>query len=107
MPRYGKTIKQICFDSTDQLHANLKIRLHYDDIKIKEFFNAVVEAYMNKNEHFMGFIEELKAHKEVSKAKRRKTARANSRARNVEQAFGLNESEIEDIFDIIEKELGV
>ena len=107
MSEYGRTVKQICFDSTDQRHANLKIRLHYDDIKIKEFFNAIIEAYVNKNEHFMSFIEELKVQKEISKTKRKKTARANSRARDVERDFGLNESEIEDIFDTIEKEWGV
>ena len=107
MSGYGKTIKQICFDSTDQRHANLKIRLHYDDIKIKEFFNAAIEAYINKNEHFMNFIEELKVQKEVSKTKRKKTNRANSKARDAERTFGLNDSEIEDIFDTIEKEWGV
>jgi hypothetical protein len=107
MPKYGKTIKQICFDSTDQLHANLKIRLHYDGIKIKEFFNEVVGAYLDKNEHFMNFIEELKKRKEISKIKRKKTNRANLKAKEIEKKFALNDSEIEDIFDIIEKEQGV
>ena len=36
MPNYGNTNKKICFDSNDKLHADLKIRLHYDEIKIKE-----------------------------------------------------------------------
>ena len=107
MPDYGNITKQICFDSTDQLHANLKIRLHYDDIKIKEFFNKSVEAYLNKNEHFMNFIEELKEQKNVSKIKRNKANRANSKAKEVENSFALNDSEIKDIFDIIEKEYGV
>jgi len=39
LPDYGNTVKQICFDSLDKIHADLKIRLHYDDIKIREFFN--------------------------------------------------------------------
>jgi len=38
MPNYGNINKKICFDSNDKLHADLKIRLHYDEIKIKEFF---------------------------------------------------------------------
>ena len=107
MPEYGKITKQICFDSTDQLHANLKIRLYYDGIKIKEFFNEVLKAYLNKNEHFMNFIEELKEQKETSKTKRKKISRANLKARKIEKSFGLNDTEIEDIFDIIEKEHGV
>lgn len=107
MPQYGKKVKQICFDSTNQTHANLKIRLHYDDIKIKEFFNEVIGAYLNKDEHFMDFIEGLKERKEVSKLKRKKTKYANSKAKSTEKNFALNNAELEDIFDIIEKERGV
>tara|TARA_Y100000310_G_C20259239_1_gene612853 strand:+ start:153 stop:476 length:324 start_codon:yes stop_codon:yes gene_type:complete len=107
MPDYGKTLKQICFDSNDHLHANLKLRLHYDGLKIKEFFNEIIKAYVSKNEHFINFIEELKEQKEISKTKRNKTKRAYTKAKKVEKEFGLNESEIENIFDIIEKEWGV
>jgi len=107
MSNYGKILKQICFDSNDHLHANLKLRLHYDDLKIKEFFNEVVKAYVNKNEHIINFIEELKEQKEISKTKRNKTRRANIKAKKVEKEFGLDKLEIENIFDIIEKEQGV
>ena len=104
MPKYGKIIKQICFDSTDQLHANLKIRLHYDDIRIKHFFNEVIEAYLNKNEHIMGFIEDLKEKRGISKSKRNKINRSNAREKQIKESFNLEDSEIENIFDIIEKE---
>ncbi len=107
MPNYGRTLKQICFDSNDNLHANLKLRLHYDDLKIKEFFNEVIKAYVNKNEHIINFIEELKEQKGISKTRQNKTKRAHKKATKTEKEFGLNKSEIENIFDIIEKEWGV
>ena len=104
MPDYGKTIKQICFESNDKLHADLKIRLHYDGIRIKEFFNLIVEAYVEKNEHVLAFVEEIKEHKAISKRKRNKTKRARLKEKETIKQFGLDKNEIESIFDILEKE---
>ena len=104
MPKYGSIIKKICFDSTDKLHADLKICLHYDDIKIREFFNEVIKGYITKDEDLMVFIEKLKEKKSISKTRRSKTARDSSKQKNMIKQFGLDEDEIENIFDIIEKE---
>ena len=101
---YGKINKKICFDSTDKMHAELKICLHYDEIKIKEFFNEIVDAYLNKNKYIIAFIDELKEKKAISKSKRVKTHKADLSQQQVINKFGLNEKEIENIFDIIEKE---
>jgi len=107
MPKYGNITKQICFDSLDKIHADLKIRLHYDDIKIREFFNEIVVGYLEKNEHIINFLEELKEKKQISKRKRNKINRSNIKAKDTERKFALDASEIENIFDIIEKEQGV
>jgi len=107
MPEYGNITKQICFDSLDKTHADLKIRLHYDDIKIKEFFNKIVTGYLEKNEYIMNFIEELKEKKQLSQKKRNKINRSSAKAKETERKFALDKSEIENIFDIIEKEQGV
>ena len=104
MPDYGNIIKKICFESTDKLHANLKICLHHDDIKIREFFNEMVKGYVEKNENIMAFIEEIKEKKAISKNRRAKTKRARLKEKNVIKQFGLDENDIENIFDIIEKE---
>jgi len=104
MSDYGENKKQICFDSKPKLHADLKIRLHYDEIKIREFFNEIVSAYIEKNEHIMNFIEELKEKKNMSKTRRNKIKKANQKQKETVQQFGLNKNDIEDIFDILEKE---
>ena len=104
MPNYGNTNKKICFDSNDKLHADLKIRLHYDEIKIKEFFNEIVSAYVKRNEHILAFIEELKEKKIISKNKRNITRKTKNKEKETIRQFGLNENEVEKIFDILEKE---
>ena len=104
MPDYGNIIKKICFDSTDKLHADLKICLHYDNIKIREFFNEIIKGYVEKNEKIIAFVEELREKKAISKSKRTKTKRARFNEKNTIKQFGLNKNEIENIFDILEKE---
>ena len=100
---YGNTIKKICFDSTDALHAELKIRLHYDEIKIKDFFNEVVKAYVGRNEHMLAMVNEIKANK-ISAIKRNKAKRMREKEVENINKFGLNKKDIESIFDILEKE---
>lgn len=106
MPDYGNIIKKICFESTDKLHADLKIRLHYDDLRIREFFIDVVTGYVDRNEHILDFIEELKKRKAMSNPRRNKIKRARLKEEETIKQFGLNKDEIENIFDIIEKEHG-
>ena len=101
MSEYGDSKKQICFESTAKLHADLKIRLHHDEIKIKEFFNKMVKGYLDKNENLMVFIEEIK---QTSQKRRNKIKKANARERNTNREFGLDKNDIENIFDILEKE---
>ena len=104
MSDYGENKKQICFESTPKLHADLKIRLHYDEIKIKEFFNKVVTAYINKNENILAFINEVKEAKGVSQTRRNKAKKDQQEQEHTIRHFALDEAEIEDIFDILEKE---
>ena len=104
MSDYGENKKQICFDSKTKLHADLKIRLHHDEIKIKEFFNKIVEAYIDKNKNIMAFIDEIKESKSASQTRRNKVKKAKQKQESTIRQFVLGETEIEDIFDILEKE---
>jgi len=105
MPDYGTNKKQICFESTDKLHADLKIRLHYDEIKIKEFFNKIVAAYIAKNKNIVAFIEELQEEKNVSQLKKQKVKAMNKKEKETIKKFALDKNEIENIFDILEREV--
>jgi DNA-binding transcriptional regulator YhcF (GntR family) len=104
MSSYGSTLKKICFDSIDKLHADLKICLHYDDIKIRDFFNEIVKGYVEKDEDIISFIDKIKEKKHISKNKSKKVKNEMLRQKEVIKQFGLNKDEIENIFDIIERE---
>ena len=101
---YGKTKKKICFASCDKAHADLKIRLHYDNIKIKEFFNEIVKGYLEKDKNMMDFIDKLKEKKHVPKTKTNKDKKMITKQKEVIRKFALDKKEIENIFDILEKE---
>ena len=97
-------VKKICFESNDKMHADLKIKLHYDDLKIKEFFNQIVQAYINEDPHIISFIDKLKEEKNISKRKKMLTKKMRNNQKEVKEKFALDSSEIESIFDILEKE---
>ena len=101
MSDYADSKKQICFESTAKFHADLKIRLHHDEIKIKEFFNKMVQGYLEKNENLMAFVEEIK---QTSQKRRNKIKKSRAKERNTNREFGLDKNDIENIFDILEKE---
>ena len=96
--------KQICFETKVKRHANLKIRLHYDELSAKEFFNEIVKGYICHDERILSFIDEVKEKKLVSKAKRKKISKSRKKAQTIKNQFALNEDEIENIFDIINRE---
>lgn len=104
MSDYGANKKQICFDSLAKTHADLKIRLHADDLKIRDFFNEVILAYVSCDENIIKFVDKLKEKKRISKALRNKTSQSRRAQKKVVDQFGLSPDEIENIFDILEKE---
>ena len=98
-------VKKIIFEDTDKRHADLKVRLHYDEMKQGEFFRLMLTGYINQDERVMNYIEEYKELKKVqSKRKITDSRRLRKKARKIENKFALNSEEVEDIFDLIEKE---
>lgn len=104
MSDYGANKKQVCFESLAKTHADLKIRLHTDDLKIKDFFNEVILAYVSRDENIVKFVDKLKEKKRISKALRNKTSQSRRAQKKIVDQFGLSPDEIENIFDILEKE---
>ena len=102
---FRKAEKQVCFEDFDKNHADLKIRLHYDGLYQNEFFRLMMRKYINKDENMMKIIDEYKEEKNnQSKLNRKKSKKLIKSCRNVENKFALNSDNIEDIFDLLEKE---
>ena len=97
--------KRVVFRENDQVHAKLRIRLHYDGIKQSDFFRGCIEAYLNQDTEFEDFIETLKLKKSsLSKAKQAKSKKLKKEGRELSSKLALISSEIENIFDMIEEE---
>ena len=97
---YGSTKKIIQFEELDKTHADLKIRLHYDGIRQGEFFRAIVQGYINGEEGIVSYIEKYKQKKQKSYS----NSEMSKKTKKTIESFGLDEDEIENIFDLIARE---
>ena len=103
--KFRKAEKQVCFEDFDKNHADLKIRLHYDGLYQNEFFRLVMRKYINKDENMMKIIDEHKEEKgNQSVINRKKSKQLIEKGRDLENKLVLGLTEVEDIFDLLEKE---
>lgn len=97
--------KKIVFYDTNKRHADLKVRLKYDDITQSEFFRCLITGYLKKDERILSYLD---AHaqriKKRSKAKSKAAEDLIDDGRQLERNFLLDDGEIENIFDILEQE---
>ncbi len=89
----------------DRVHADLKLKIHYDGITQSDFFRGCVRAYLEEEGAFMAFLDRLKERRtKIAKGVRKSANKDQASASLQKTKFGLNLDEIEDIFDILEKE---
>jgi hypothetical protein len=99
------TNKRIVFEDSDRRHADLKIRLNYDGLTQTDFFRGIITGYLDRDEGIMKFIEKLQESKNIhSKTKRAKSKKLRKEGEQLMQKLGMVEEEIEDIYDLLEKE---
>ena len=97
--------KRVIIKIPAKKHAEFKIQLHYDDLTQTAFFRAVTEAYVNQNELIVEFVESHKRAQGLqSEHKRKKIGDAVKERQEVSQKFALGSDEIENIYDLVEKE---
>tara|TARA_Y100000310_G_scaffold318245_1_gene372068 strand:- start:130 stop:456 length:327 start_codon:yes stop_codon:yes gene_type:complete len=99
-------MKKIVFHDTDKRHADLKIRLHYDGFTQAGFFRAMISGYLNKDPAVIDFIQRVKEERNIQSIKKRKNSKRLLEAgEEVKSKFSIfKDGEVENIFDIIEKE---
>lgn len=98
-----KPFKKITIYISDLAHAELRMRFRYDSIKQTTFFKKMIEYYMNDNEIMRDLIKAVNL-KKISKRSLKKMARDEKEAKKVKETFGLDEAEIKDIYDILERQ---
>ena len=98
--------KKVVFYDSDKRYADLKIRLQHDGLTQAAFFRGILTGYLSQDPDILSFIDKLKSNKrKPSEKKRDKETRQliNIGKEKLEKLL-LDEEEIENIFDILEKE---
>ena len=97
--------KRVVIDLPEKEHAELKIRLRYDDMTHAGFFRAIAEGYVKRDELLVEYIESYKQEKGIqSKYKQKKITDSNKERAETIRKFALDDNEISDIYDLVEKE---
>jgi|TARA_R100000081_G_scaffold75119_1_gene41532 hypothetical protein len=97
--------KKMMFWESPKRQAELKIRLQIDGFTQSHFFRALITGYLEKNESIMSYIDSYKDKQKLQGLAKRKTIKKDLELHtDTKKRFGLDENEIEDIFDIIAEE---
>jgi len=99
--------KKIVFYDSDTRHVQLKIRLKHDGLSQAQFFRDVVTGYINKEKNILNFIDKIKLTKRngsQDKSSVKESRKLIKDGNELMKGLSLDDSEIENIFDMIEKE---
>lgn len=95
-------VKRVAFEDTDIRHSQLKVRLDYDGLSQAQFFRALVTGYLNKDKNIISFIKNYKSDNKIqSKRNMEYIDKDDEKAEDLLEQFGIKNSELEDIFDLI------
>ena len=111
MPKNDKSMpdvterKKFMFYDTGKRQADLRIRLKYDGLNQSQFFRAMITGYLEKDDSLIDYLDRYKEKNNVQGQKKRSGGKLMiKKGRQIEKEFGLDEDDIENIFDILEKE---
>ena len=102
-----KKDKQILLLEKEKRHADLKIKLKHYGITQSDFIRGCISGLINDDEQFFQFFFKLleeKSYIKSSKNRKKNEEMIMKGLNTVEEDFVLKDSEIENIFDIIEKD---
>jgi len=99
--KYGNLTKRVVFTETDHNHAKLIIRLKHDGLTQAAFFRSLIKGYIDGDERIQQFVDDTKAQ---SLRHKYKSSRLIKQGKENSKNLGLNDNEIENIFDLLEEE---
>jgi len=96
---------KIMFTVTERTKADFKLQLQYDSLTQVKFFRSLMEGYISKDSDLMIYINKFKKQNSVQNNAQRNRIMTNiKKASEVKNKFALGDDEVENIFDILEKE---
>tara|TARA_R100001163_G_C5055414_1_gene191873 strand:+ start:271 stop:615 length:345 start_codon:yes stop_codon:yes gene_type:complete len=97
--------KQLCFTCTNKSHADLRIRLMYDNMSQGALFRILMHGYIQRDENIMNFVDNFKERYGIQrKSHIKKTKNLLTKGRQTTNDFALDPKELENIFDLIAQE---
>lgn len=91
------------FYINEHKHARLRVQLYYDELPQSKFINILIDGYLSNNPHIRKYIDECIIERNTKRKKNNRKKDYKDRDKTIKD-FGLNEEEIENIFDILESE---
>ena len=96
---------KIMFTVTERIKADFKLPLQYDSLTQVKFFRSIMEGYIGKDPNLMIYISKFKKHNSIQNNEQRNKIMTNiKKASETKNKFALEDDEVENIFDILEKE---
>ena len=86
--------------------VDLKIKLHHHGVTQAAFLRGAVKAFLQEDERFMQWFGAWKLQNSTIKSTQRhqKSDKLKQAGEELASKFGINDGELEDIFDVIAKE---
>ncbi len=95
---YGKLNKRIVFTENDHRHVNFLMKLKSLGLTQSKFFRHIVTGMINDDPRLHSFIEDIS---DLSIKKKTKSKKLRQSGDQKVSDFGLKNSEVENIFDMI------
>jgi len=99
-----KGVRSITLTIPDRTYMELLIKIRHENLGWKKFFNMMIGGFIEDEPGIMEYIDQQMAE---SRAKKRTKILQKERKQVKETigVFGLDEKEIDDIYDILEEEI--
>ncbi len=98
---YSDKDKRIVFTDKTHRHAQFLVRLRNDGLKQSVFFRSLITGYLEQDERILSFLNEFI---DQSKLRKNKSTKMRLQGKQIMNATGFSDSQIEDIFDLIAEE---
>ena len=98
---FGQNTKRIVFTESDHRHAQLIVKLKNDGMTQAKFFRQMITGYLEDDDRIRGYVLDNSS---LSKTKVRKTLKLVKQGKESMTSLGLDEEQVEDIFDMIAEE---
>lgn len=92
--------KKYTFYISNTAHADMRIKLRYDDLPQQTFFKMLIKAYNEDHPSMRDLIKDLNT--KISKRSITKMKKDEKEAAEQEEYFALSEEEVSNIYDQIE-----